>query len=190
MWGSKVDVELHNPDPVVGMQNRTSRQLLRVNYKRPEHWRFWVGARLVDGTVHALGATDFEMEVAVDFILGVGRTNMTTQLSHPAAVFEGAFISWKFAVPNGQKPGQQLYNERYTTTGYSRGRLAATDPKQPIEQLVAQDIQAVATVVILTAEPLYWVKAEITAFVTPNVHLRPEWYDDDHRFRGDETGGT
>jgi hypothetical protein len=186
LWGSSVILDGTRGTGIDYLTN----QVLRVNYKRPEHWRFWFGARLLGGDVVA-GPLDTQVEIVFNLILGIGRSAFDTR---QAALTSGNFCRFLFTVPVGSIPGQNVLNTKYRTTVLSpltndQDVTSATE----IDHIVAEDIQCEAAMSIVVGAAGQRVVAEATAFFAPNMHMRPDWFRDAPDkvcFRGAETGGS
>jgi hypothetical protein len=192
MWGTTQRMTLSAPNPTITV----SSQLARVNYRRPEHWRFFFGARLIGGDTVPAGNT-VTYQISIDIIIGVGRSQFDTQ--EKAAVFKFyPFTSFRWDVPGGQFPDGY---KKWATSALSPPVDAPSDTtyptRLPVDHFVAQDIQCQA-VLQQTSGPQNAVIAEVTAYFSPNVHVRPDWFveqDDPQaqraaQFTGTETGGT
>jgi hypothetical protein len=194
MWGTHAILSATQTGPLAVVAQ--GQQLARVNYKRPEHWRFWLGARLVGGNVNAgIGV----MQIAVHFavIIGVGRSNFATQATtgnDPALVFNKYFHDFVFVVPVGVAPGQQNDNIKYVTqvTSPPTNDNIATSTTI-VNRLVAQDIQCSCSLELVSVAVGQTVQAEAYSFFAPNVHVRPDWYEYElpgAQFLGAEKGGA
>lgn len=186
MWGATVQLSA----AAVGLTDRNIRspQVARVNYHRPDTWRFWLGARLTGGNQNLSGIT-LVASIVIDLIVGVGRSSMdTTEDGNAVGATRIGFAQFNFAVPNTIIPGQQANNNKYVTSVLSvpMDDLVATST-QLIDHVVAQDIQA-------TARMTYPGEAtgQATCYLAPNVHLRPDWSHVTQpaaQFQGGEVGG-
>lgn len=191
MWGNG---ELITVDDAVGVAvtPRVSQQIARINYKRPETWTFWIGAKLTGGAEN-LGVGDGLVRLIVDIIPGVGRSSfLTAQNQSPLVAIRPAFVDFHWVVPAGAIPGQSINNVKYTTTAITPpldDRDAET--VRTVEWFPAQDIQCEATLIKLSAD-IASVTAEVTAFFAPRTHVRPDWFarvPKSEQFRGGETEG-
>lgn len=211
MWGSSQSVTFlvsHTGRPAL-----QTLQLARVNYRRPESWRFFFGARITHGSAAVILAP---CDIVVSFrcIVGVGRTMFQT----PADVAPGTtlqieqpIVRMQYQVPLGTVPGNQLYNTKYTTQGLTPplDDAAVATSQLPIQVLTAQDLQCSADVTLIQPASLpdgSNFTVEVTALFAPATHIRPDWYQpqeklgprDDPaaaaaravRFLGTEQGGT
>lgn len=187
MWGSSVILDGTRGTGITYVSN----QVARINYKRPENWRFWFGARLVGGDP-AAGPLPTAVIVVFNLILGVGRSAFDTR---QAVLTSGNFTQFTWLVPVGSIPGSTQYNVKYRTT-------VTTPPTDDnnlitsvteVDHFVAEDIQCEASMAIAVGAPGDRVVAEATAFFAPNVHVRPDWFRDKADatcFRGAEFGGS
>lgn len=150
-------------------------QLLRINYGRPETWRFLFQVQIIDGNTAGGGG-----DLIVDFVVtcGVGRTSFTIQ---PAPRFQ---FTWAAAVP--------INSQIFSSTIDGPVKDAAF-PNRPnvLDTLSAQDIQ-VTVGGIFTPNSIDQptpptVTFNASALFTPNVHVRPEWHDG--KYPGGETQG-
>jgi hypothetical protein len=165
-----------------------SRQLVKINYKRPETWSFFFGAKILTAT--APGPT-LTLEVAFEVIAGVGRTLFNTTPPGGGLATSGrgfAFFLFTLPIPFVQTQG----TSKYTTVG----RGPAQDDTLPlvvpsIEWIPAQDIQVMAGA---RSTPSVNVTAtiEVTSFFAPRSHVRPDWFGEEPvaQFLGGERNGT
>jgi hypothetical protein len=166
MWGDSVVVDITSTGASGQGQ---SLQVVRINYGRPETWRFFLAAETLEGNANAGGS----LIVAFRTILGVGRSSVEV----PLGVFN--FV-WPGAFPK--------------TIKFASSSLApVVDDTQPtvpnvLQTIVAEDIQVQAQVVLVAAANLT-AKVKCTAFFAPEGHVRPEWFEKDPRFPGGENDG-
>jgi hypothetical protein len=192
MWGSGV---LIHGVQVAGGNTLTSAQVARANYRRPDTWRFWLGARLIGGTPNTGGAANY-YRVNFTLQLGVGRSIFVTPAPPRVGIAytDQFFAQFRFEVLVGETPGNQGDNIKWATS--VRTPLINDGDATSwtlVDHLVAQDIQCQATLHMESAPVGYQVDAEATAFFAPNVHLRPDWSvdgPDTLAFRGGELGGS
>jgi hypothetical protein len=134
----------------------TTQQLVRINYARPETWRFFLAAQLLDSDVAAGGT----LIVAFQTTLGIGRASVTVPLGVFNFVTAGAFPKEiKFAS---------------TSLGPVVDDAQAAIPNL-LDTVVAQDIQVQAQVV-LAAPAGKFADVNCTALFAPEGHVRPEWF--------------
>lgn len=207
MWGTsdvlRIDSTGRDPD----FPAFATVQLSRVSYRRPDTFCFWFGARLRGQQPYVSAAF---VAVLFDVYIGLGRSNFQTGPEPvPVGVLpvpsfgKNAFCKFVFDVPLGQIGDVQPF--KWTTTVPSP-RLDDRTPEGdntvlPMSQLVAQDIQCSATLVVLPllipTPQVYELEAH--AYFAPRSHMRPDWFQKNppprgpHAgllFRGKETGGT
>lgn len=192
MWGSSVPVEINIPAPGAagGLVGPAPAQVARVNYRRPETWSMFFAGELLDGNV-----SDVDMQIVAQFNLtiGVGRTLFDTQGVFGSST---AFAEFRWSVLAGIRPGTG--NVRKWTTQANTpllDDLTATS-RQLMQWFPAQDIQMqVRAALILNAPSAVAnrVQLQLTGWVAPRVHVRPDWTRDtpEHlSYLGAETGGT
>jgi hypothetical protein len=192
MWGSTERLSVIRG----AVPSTQGSQLARINYKRPETWRFLIAARLVGGDAATNLAGD-TFRVNVNLNVGLGRSSIDTKQQPPSfpPLVNFGFVTFDFLVPLGTVPGRQAGNNKYTDTGQSPplSDIAATPQVEPIDRIVAQDIQVYCELQSISAAPGATVSAEVSAYFAPNVHIRPDWFRDteeERSFLGLETGGT
>jgi hypothetical protein len=184
MWGNSVRLLGQGAGHPVNFTN----QVARINYRRPENWRFFLGARLTGGDVVG-GPVPLACTISFALILGVGRSVFLTKDRTGLPIF----MTFTFLVPIGSQPGLTVNNVKYVTTvdtpPIDDNVVGST---RTIDHFVAQDVQCQATLTIVTGSPTETVIGEATAFFAPNVHVRPDWFMDQEsrRFGGSEPGGT
>jgi len=188
MWGTSVNLDIS----ATTIFDRTSRaeQVARIDYKRPENWRFWIGAKLVTGNQNTSGVSLFATCI-VDLFFGVGRDIFDTGQNLDVASStggRGGWVEFVWEIPNLSTPGLTPNNVKYTTVAVTPP-LDDQDPTstQTIDHFVAQSISCRARCGYIGVAQF-----QVTAFFAPNVHLRPDWFlDDDNRaFAGAEIAGT
>ena len=147
MWGSSAVLQSAAAGTVV------SPQLARINYGRPDCWRFLAAVKLPNGT--PVGSV-----ITINFkaILGVGRSSA---LLSPIA---------QFLPPASMLPGATSWQTRSFQPNFD-GTLTNTNPD---DQMVAQDIQGWAEATFNASA----INTPVEVYLSwaPNVHIRPEWY--------------
>jgi hypothetical protein len=182
MWGTteQIAVPLNGPLLVIDAQ-RAGKQLAKINYGRPDTWDFLFWGRIIsapDATLISSIATRLVFTVTV----GVGRASV------PLAGFETFQWEW---------PGSPPLNvPRWSTIGNRppRSDSPVDTAVHEIRDLVAQDIQVSAEVIVTTGiGPASPVVVEAGAFFAPKVHVRPDWLmidaQPEAQFPGNEVGG-
>lgn len=185
MWGSTVRVST-SVDIASGTKG-ANQQLLRVNYKRPETWSFFFGAKLL--TANSVGPT-MQVIVLIDLIVGVGRTNFITSQQGNQLIMP-AFRRFEWTVAAGVAPATVETNVKYATQG-SGPPVNDTDATSvpTIEWIPAEDIQ-VQIRQFQTGTAGSSATSEVTGWVAPRTHVRPDWFvEKGEQFRGKEIGGT
>lgn len=167
-------------------------QLNKIEYKRPETWSFWFGARLIGATPIPSAAF---IKLVFDVYHGTGRSVFQTGPQpvpvDPFNTLGFATFLWSLnlnAVPD-------LAPKKYTSQVDSPllDDRDATSIRR-IEWIPAQDIQVNVRMIvlpILLPTPFVY-EAEAYGAWAPRSHVRPDWFtdgSDEFAFRGDETGG-
>lgn len=165
-------------------------QLARIEYHRPETWRFFFGAQLLD--IDAPPLADVHFLVTFDILPGVGRanfdtTNETALLTPPQ---ELTFCLMNFKIPAGFNPVGTIVTKRWTTSVRSP-LLDDEDATShfPIDTITAKNLQCKANITQSTGGPNIAAHFQLTAFFTPNVHVRPDWFLDHPDARGSQFSG-
>jgi hypothetical protein len=200
MWGTSLAI---NATATAGTITRQTGQLARINYRRPENWRFFLAGRLTGGDQLLGSGGLYTLKFFV--WLGVGRSIYQTGYPNRSDD-EFAFLAW--SVPINGFPGQQQNNQKYLTSTLSPplDDVVGATSRLPIDHVVAQDLQCSCEFSIIAAPPGTHVTCEATAYFAPNVHVRPDWFQPEAepgpygdpvaegaramRFTGSETGGT
>ena len=162
-------------------------QLAKVNYGRPDTWRFLFGVT-VNECPEADPGEPVLIRVDFDVIVGLGRSmlQMPTPTFPPPVGFCQFLISYGPAPINGQT--------RWTTVTRAPqlDDIAVAGFRPELDQIVAQDIQCSARVLAVATEETTPVGAPLHvtlhSYFAPNTHIRPEWFE--ANFRGNEQGGS
>lgn len=196
MWGNSQVVRTTMTGGIFTGGAAATVQLAKIQYRRPETWRFVFFSRIIEAT-----AINPDENIIVDFdvIVGVGRTNFTLGplvAPTPGLMFSqpqrtrGFVRHWYVS---GAGP-LFLYGELYKWS--SHGLSPPVNDQDAFTQrandlLTAQDIQVNARVGGVSEfgsnNP---VVIEVGCFFAPNAHVRPDWFNDVNQFLGGETGGT
>lgn len=167
MWGTSVPVDL--VAEASGQQAKASAQIVRINYKRPESWNFFLGMRVNSSTVSPFFVT-------VDFNVRIGIGRDFTEIKK--------FASFRWSQPPG------VYGDLLWTTTANAPPIdnsaVAPFPQNIVRQLVGQDIQVSADVVYNPAIPGASAKVEVIAYFAPVSHVRPEWCTTGNAFGGED----
>lgn len=156
MWGNST---LVTTNLGAQTQGNPSVQLARINYGRPETWRFFYGIRFPTGTPGGHYTIRFKM------MLGVGRSIFTMGTPGDNLM---VFALETFG------PGAIAPNNGIWRTGVQALDITGNPLAAPIvqEYIVAQDIQVWGEY----ASDTNGVPIELTFFLAPNVHIRPDWF--------------
>lgn len=150
MWGTEQVFQSS------GQASATTLQLVRINYGRPETWRFLFTIRFPNGTPAGNLAT-----ILICGMFGVGRSVVTFDQQNPLLVLGPV---------SSQQPGRQ-----WSRSYYYASNGDGTFDTAPIYTIVAQDVQVYA-IVLDSAGKLIGYPVQISAQFAPNVHIRPDWF--------------
>lgn len=180
MWGTTERLQLDGG-------NIASRQLVKINYRRPETWSMFFSAKVVSASS---GGPSLTLEIDFEVIAGVGRTMFDTGGGFPLATTGRGFAYFNFILPMPYVPSP--FGLKYTTTGLGPPMDDAAATSRPVvEWLPAQDIQVQAGA---RATPSVGSRAiiEVSSWFAPRSHVRPDWWRETmaEQFRGGETDGT
>jgi hypothetical protein len=198
MWGTTQRIHL----ALQGVTLVDNRQLVRINYRRPDSWRFLFSAKIIGGST-PVAPNDDLVDVRFNVFAGLGRSVFNSDQVNANDV---AFAYFHFLVPVGTIPGQQPQNTKYTTEVRAPRMIDPDDTtRYPLTVLPAQDLQ-VQVQTIFYGSSGATLDLEVGAYFAPNVHVRPDWWQPAHRpgphgdpvaasaqavrFLGTETGGT
>jgi hypothetical protein len=159
MWGNSQTIELNQMNP--NTAPKVSQQMARIAYARPENWTFLFYATLVQ--VKGLGNATLD----VNF-------NLTTGLGRSQVVLPG-FEHYQFNITGPVNNG----DTRYSTSVIAPDRLANGTPATPLTNMITefpgQDIQLNVSIA-LTSLTTQDVVVRVDAYLTPKLHVRPEWF--------------
>jgi hypothetical protein len=185
LWGNSQTIDLPPVAPV-NFVTPLPNTLVRVQYGRPETWRFLFHVQnQTQGLANTLPGETAQIEVSFDVIVGVGRSAVTIPDFKTFAFIYGnggfLFAGWT----------------AFATSTFGVNQIGGTpDPPPLIDLIPGQDITIVAKAAHLSdsvvpgASPT--AKVAISAMLTPNVHVRPDWHLDSglqNQFQGGEIGG-
>ncbi len=158
MWGDSKQVEHTQVANAEGAVLPPTGQIIRIDYGRPETWRFLLFAQLLDV---AVTSEIIEVDVYFDMVPGLGRVqNILRDFEH-----------FNFPSPIAN------YQQIWSTSVVGPLRNAADDPMlNKVELLTFQSLSVNARVELnggVNAGDRLVV--EVSAYFSPNVHLRPEW---------------
>lgn len=192
MWGTTVRIA-----SIAGSQNSfVSQQVARVNYRRPETWSFFIGAKIVGGQSAATGGI---VRIRVNFLFGVGRSVVDSKQNPDSILSVGAtrdafaLFTWDLSTLGTASPARIHYANKYTTSVATPPMIdLEEDSRKIIEWIPAQDIQVEAELNHAKVDPEDTVIVEVATYFAPRTHHRPEWHSPtlSERFPGAEKGGT
>lgn len=146
-------------------------QLVKVNYHRPESWRFMYLVAVPAGTPPAS-----VIIVTFQFVAGIGRDAIQLPQNLASVYFAQEVI------PAGLVANAAVVRTRALPNDWG----GAVDTNHPIEVIPAQDLQVWAIVTANAAAA--GTPISVSAQVAPNMHIRPDWFV--RKFDGGELGGT
>jgi hypothetical protein len=173
MWGSTQPMRLERgqggPTTVVA-----SVQLTKVNYARPDSWSFFFAARVLEQSQ----SNPSIIVISFNVTLGVGRSVITIP----------AFEQYRADLPIGGTPVAPPRWYSSTVSGPARDQTAAPPAQATnlIEIIPAQELNVECVATVGTTVPGNFVVVEVTAFVSPLSHQRPEWHRNPPMFAGGE----
>ena len=190
LWGSHVThastLQAVSPSPF-DPQGQT-RQVSKVNFKRPDSWSFMFGLFLTRAPDSVL-AVNVVIQVDIELIVGVGRSMM--QLRNGIGAGQGfARLELRYTTPIAQRQPFGTWTTVARTPVVSGA--APNEISQDITSFPAEDINCSARIFGTSGVQLLGTafEVEVHAYFAPRSHIRPEWYAEDSQFRGNETGGT
>jgi len=173
MWGGLQSFKASTLTPA--FQFTTEQQLVRVEYHRPESWRFLFFARILRNVNHNPSILQVDFQV----IPGVGRASVNLK----------PFERFKFLLPIGTSGAVEKFST--SVNGPVRDDTLPVPPTVPqpnvIDSFVAQDVQVSFTASIVLTVPGDECDAEVGCLLAPWHHARPDWQL--HKFTGEELGG-
>lgn len=190
LWGSHVrhasTLQAVSPSPF-DPQGET-RQISKVNYKRPDSWTFMFGLFVVRAPDSAL-VVNVTIRVDIELIVGVGRSMM--QLRNGRGTGQGfARLEVAYTTPLTQVAPFGTW----TTVARSPvvSGVTPNEVVQDISSFPAEDINCSGRIFGTSGVQLLGsaFEVEVHGYFAPRSHIRPDWYGEDAQFRGNETGGT
>ncbi len=208
MWGNTQVIEVND---TFGVNTpATAGQMLRISYLRPETWHWVFFARLLEARDTAAGESII-CAVSFNLTVGIGRSQITIPNFEQYAWNWGSatvgrtapldFLKYstssngRIRIDNseqfggGQLDPWQIFGPANSIGGSPNGSASTRSLSNPIEQIVAQDIQLDIAVSVSTFGGPVTAKVEVSAQFSPNVHIRPEWFAKG-RYPGAEDGGS
>lgn len=173
MWGGLVNFNASTTSPAFTFTQE--QQLCRVEYHRPESWRFLFFARLLSSDNHSPAIFDVQFNI----IPGVGRGSVNLK----------PFEEFKFSLPIGPLTSGPVEKWSTTVIGPVRDDTAAVPPVVPniVDSFTAQDIQISVRGSVSLTVPGDTLQAEMGCLLAPWHHARPDWHE--RNFAGDELHG-
>lgn len=181
MWGdSKVVDTVGGGGGGVGTQTT---QITRINYARPETWRWNWRVDILEGGVSPGGGS---ITVVLDVTVGVGRASHKLRIGRFLFAWGAGQIptfpnsagsKWATSV-NGPNPDDSVVVVP-----------ASTPLQNVIDHFVAQDVQVEASAQFVEAANIP-LKYQVTALFSPETHVRPEWFTSIGHFPGQEDEGN
>lgn len=174
MWGNTQVLNVPQTTSLTSTQQ--TGQLINVRYARPETWSFFFMAKLIQ-TAHP--DDDGTLQLQFNVTQGVGRSHATID----------NFVLFRFEWTAGNFT---TANPKFCSSAIAPARddRSPTDFPDEIRELVAQDVQI--NVSASTSGVTYTdnvVTVEVSAFVSPKTHIRPEWFERIGKFRAGENKG-
>lgn len=163
----------------------TDHTLVRVQYGRPETWRFLISATLISAPAGIIGSQS-NVLVYFDLYAGIGRSNVRIPFWIQLPVFD-----WETTPPLNQVHWTNV--AQTSMRGFTIGDQlpqVTSNFSTFSDTLAAEHISIVArsqfTTNIVNAGPAV---IEINGQVSPNSHVRPDWHELEPVFAGGETEG-
>ena len=180
MWGNTMMVEL--VQTVIGANPPVfSGQLVNVRYARPESWNFFFHAKLISTITDDATGVDVKFNVTQ----GIGRSHVTI------LGFEHFTFAWGTLLEFPVVSAFPAYSTSVKAPNRNIRYTPITDNlPDEINAIVAQDIQINVAAFTSGTDLLgNVVKLEVSAFIAPKTHIRPEWFERIGKFRAGENKG-
>lgn len=163
MWGGLVNFSASTTTPAFTFSK--TQQLCRIEYHRPETWRFLFFARLLTSDNHSPATFQVDFEI----IPGIGRGSINLN----------PFERYIFKLPIGPLPSGPVEKWSSSVIGPVRDDTAAVPPAVPqpnvIDSFVAEDCSISVTGAVSLTVPGDTLQAEMGVLVAPWHHARPDW---------------
>jgi hypothetical protein len=166
--------------PLQPFTARTTRQLVRVDYRRPETWRFLLYARLLSTSAEPGDLQNALVFVTFAVSLGLGRSMSRLPQFQ---LFQWGWSNSSnspFFLTNFEADAQAARNPILCDFAYGapliddrRSGGSVSEPKE-IRHVVAESINVAATV-NLASDFSHQMQIEVGAYFSPQTHVRPEW---------------
>lgn len=168
-------------------------QLCKVAYKRPESWHFLLAAKIIDAPPEFATPNSALVTVRFDVITGIGRSQ--------SQLIDFAIMNWGWTDDNPVPRNVVLWTTTTRTPALRTLNVEGVMTPDPasiryVNELIGQDIQITCSVAFEiegfdAGRP--HVDVEVSAYLSPKSHLRPDWYiasQPEVKFPGNEIGGT
>lgn len=202
LWGNTQQISV--PIETTGaIREGVTNQLVRIAYRRPETWHWLFSARLISGPDNTPGFFS-RLFVHWELTVGVGRSavQMQFELNSPTQsfaipAFEDFIFRWGPTIATFPRGAHIWSTESRAPTRFFEGDGPQV-PGDPVNQIVAQDIQLQVQIVGLTVADNVLAAGqsavvEVSAHFAPKTHFRPDWLQLDvppeAQFPGEEVGG-
>lgn len=183
LWGTS---ELVSPPPIVPPFPGTvasqafSKQLARVDYGRPDSFKWFFSAQIVRADDAVLAGETGQISIFWEVTIGSGRSSVVIPL-------DNYVLQWG---PIASFPTAMIFSQ----TAEGPLRTPGSTETNVIDTLVADGLQCQARVIYITnitgAQPA---QVQLSAHFAPIAHVRPDWYQVDAdptvQFPGGEIGG-
>lgn len=167
----------------------TDHTLVRLQYARPESWRFMLHARVVSAETGGPG-NQSQLDIFFELLVGLGRSNVRIPLWQQFDT-----LVWNFGAP---APVDQVLWTNLALTNTVQRFIDPTFAVLPqgletnklTDTIVADHLTLIGHVRYTTdiANPPPAV-VELTGLFAPNTHIRPDWFEPEPVFAGGETEG-
>lgn len=169
MWGNSQTIELNQTNP--NTAPKVTSQLVRVAYARPENWTFLFYCELVQ--VKGLG--NATLDVNFNLTTGLGRSQVSISALRDAAgnLLQPGFEHYRFNITGPVNNGDRRYSTEVIAPDRGLGGPNVLD--NLIKEFPGQDIQLNVELALssLTTQD---VVVRVDAYLTPKLHMRPEWF--------------
>lgn len=175
MWGNSIEIDV---DATTGGAEApvATGQLLKIAYKRPETWHWVFEARFIAISRDNAIAEISNLAVYWDLILGHGRSQTTL----------ATFDSWNWIWGDGAgvqnaPVGTVMWATQTLTPplGYRADGAGSFEPdpttRRVLTQIVGEDIQLNCRLNFQTGGAAMRARIGVSAYLSPKVHVRPDW---------------
>lgn len=188
MWGNTQLVQLQANAFTTPNLFEKQISLLRVQYNRPETWRFLFAAHIVSGGAATGPGENAQLAIWFELFTGIGRSAIKIPFWITLPIFNWSGGS---AVPaNLVEWTNQAATSDVATSFTDETPQVVTRGQVFSDEIVGQDITVVAhvnyTTDVVAAPPI---NVEVSGQFAPNVHIRPDWLRVDGEMAEQFTGG-